>query len=63
MTEGARTAVLYTKVSTKGQAEGSYRLRQQIEALRGWAGAEVYEVLLRPLGVEPYGSGRSLDDA
>jgi hypothetical protein len=55
--------MLYTKVIAKGQAEGSYRLRQQIDALRGWAGAEVYEVLLRQLGVEPYGSGRSPDDA
>jgi hypothetical protein len=63
MTEGVRTAGLYTKVKAKGPAEGGYRLRQQIEALRGWAGAEVYEVPVRQLGVEPYGSGRSPDDA
>ncbi len=63
MTKGARTAVLYTKVKAKGQAEGGYSLRQQIEALSGWAGAEVYEVPVRQHGVEPYGSGRSTDDA
>jgi hypothetical protein len=53
----------YTKVSTKGQAEGGHRRRQQLEARRRWAGAEVYEVLVRQLGVEPYASGRSSDDA
>ena len=63
MTEGARTAVPYAKASTKGQAGGGHSLRQQIEALRGWAGAEGYEVPVRPLGAEPYGSGRSPEDA
>ena len=63
MTEGARTAVPYTKVKAKGQAECGYRLRQQIEALRGWAGAEVYEVSVGQLGVGPRRSGRNLDDA
>ncbi len=47
MTVEARTAVPRTKVSTKGQAGGGYRLRQQIEALRGWARVELYDVLLR----------------
>jgi site-specific DNA recombinase len=40
----ARTAVLYARVSTRGQAENGYSLRQQIEALRGWAEAEGYEI-------------------
>jgi hypothetical protein len=55
--------VPYTKLSTKGQAGGGYSLRQQIEALHGWEAAEGYEVPVRPLGVEPYGSGRSAEDA
>jgi hypothetical protein len=38
MTEGARTAVPYTKAKAKGRAEGGYRMRQQLEALRGRAG-------------------------
>jgi hypothetical protein len=63
MTEGARTAVPHTKASTKGQAGGDHSLRQQIQALRGWEGAKGYEVPVRPLGVEPFGSGRSPDDA
>jgi hypothetical protein len=63
MTEGARTAVPYSHASTKGQAGDGYRLRQQIETLLGWAGAEVYEIPVRQFGVEPYGSGRSPDDA
>lgn len=44
MTKEARTAVLYARVSTRGQAESGYSLRQQIEALRGWAEADGYEV-------------------
>jgi hypothetical protein len=63
MTVEARPAVPYTKLSTKGQAGGGYSLRQQIEALHGWEAAEGYEVPVRPLGVEPYGSGRSAEDA
>jgi site-specific DNA recombinase len=39
-----KTAVLYARVSTRGQAETGYSLRQQIEALRGWAEAEGYEI-------------------
>jgi hypothetical protein len=63
MTEGARTAVPYAKAGTKGQAGGGHGLRQQTEALRGWEGAEGYEVLVRQLGAEPYGPGRSPEDA
>ena len=63
MTEGARTAVPYAKASTKGQAGGGHGLRQQIQALRGWAEAEGYEVPVRQPGAEPYGPGRSPDDA
>jgi hypothetical protein len=63
MTVEARTAVPYTKVKATGQAEGGYRLREQIEALIGWPEAEGYKVLVWPLGVERYGSGRSADDA
>jgi site-specific DNA recombinase len=40
-----RRAVLYARVSTKGQAEHGYSLRQQIEALRDHAHNEGYEVL------------------
>jgi site-specific DNA recombinase len=39
-----KSAVLYARVSTKGQAESGYSLRQQVEALRGWAAAEGYEI-------------------
>jgi hypothetical protein len=54
---------VFHKVKAKGQAEGSNLLCQQIEALHGWVAAKFYEVPVRPLGVEPYGSGRSPDDA
>jgi hypothetical protein len=40
MTEGARTAVPYSRASTKEQAGDGYRLRQQIETLLGWSEAE-----------------------
>jgi site-specific DNA recombinase len=46
-------------VSTRGQAEEGYSLRQQIEALRTWCGSEGYEVLEE---VEDKGySGASLE--
>src|SRR3712207_4119911 len=45
MTEGTRTAILYARVSSRGQAEDGYSLRQQMEALRGWTDAEGYDVL------------------
>ncbi len=38
-------AVLYARVSTRGQAEKGYSLRQQMEALRDHAAREGYEVL------------------
>jgi hypothetical protein len=55
--------VPYTKVKATGQSEDGYRLREQIESLLGWPEAEGYKVLVWPLGVEHYGSGRSLNDA
>jgi hypothetical protein len=33
-TESGRSAVLYARVSTRGQAEQGYSLRQQIETLQ-----------------------------
>lgn len=39
-----KTAVLYARVSTRGQAENGYSLRQQFEALREWAEAEGCEI-------------------
>ena len=53
-----RTAVLYARVSTRGQAEEGYSLRQQAEALRAWAKIEGYEVLEE---VEDAASGASLE--
>jgi site-specific DNA recombinase len=53
-----RMAVLYARVSTRGQAEEGYSLRQQLEALRGWAETEGYEVLDE---VEDAASGASLE--
>ncbi len=38
-------AVLYARVSTRGQADKGYSLRQQLDALRGYALQEGYEVL------------------
>ena len=40
-----KRAVLYTRVSTREQAEHGYSLRQQLEALREYASREGYEVL------------------
>jgi site-specific DNA recombinase len=45
MSESGRRAVLYARVSTRGQAEEGYSLRQQIEALQAWCEHEGYEVL------------------
>jgi DNA invertase Pin-like site-specific DNA recombinase len=44
-TENGRRAVLYARVSTRGQAEEGFSLRQQIETLREWCEREGYEVL------------------
>ena len=38
-------AVLYARVSTDEQARSGYSLAQQLEALRGYAEREGYEVL------------------
>jgi site-specific DNA recombinase len=54
---GARTTVLYARVSTKGQADEGYSLRQQIEALRRWAEAEGCEVLAAVEDVGHSGAG------
>ncbi len=50
--------MLYARVSTRGQAEEGYSLRQQAEALRAWAKIEGYEVLEE---VEDAASGASLE--
>ena len=38
-------AIIYARVSTRGQAEKGYSLRQQLEALREYAEHEGFEVL------------------
>ncbi len=53
-----RTAVLYARVSTDEQARSGYSLAQQIEALRGYAAREGYEVLEEV--TDPGWSGASL---
>jgi hypothetical protein len=63
MTEGARTSVPYTRASTKGQTDGGYSPRQQIESLLGWPESENHEVPVGQLGAESRGPGRSPDDA
>jgi site-specific DNA recombinase len=42
---GPKTAILYARVSTDEQARSGYSLAQQLEALRGYATSEGYEVL------------------
>ena len=42
---GPKRAILYARVSTDEQARSGYSLAQQIEALRGYAAREGYEVL------------------
>jgi len=42
---GAKTAILYARVSTDEQARSGYSLAQQMEALRQYAAQEGYEVL------------------
>jgi site-specific DNA recombinase len=54
-----KVAILYARVSTRGQAEGGFSLRQQLEALREWCAREGYEILEE---VEDAGhSGASLE--
>ena len=56
---GPKRAVLYARVSTDEQARSGYSLAQQLEALKGYAAREGYEVLE---GVrDPGQSGASLE--
>jgi site-specific DNA recombinase len=56
---GPEKAVLYARVSTEEQARSGYSLAQQMEALRGYAAREGYEVLEEV--VDPGQSGASLE--
>ena len=56
---GARTAILYARVSTDEQARSGYSLAQQIGALREYAAREGYEVLEEVS--DPGQSGASLE--
>lgn len=58
-TDGPR-AVVYARVSTQEQTKG-FSIRQQLEALRGWCGAEGYEVLEECS--DPGDSGQHLERA
>jgi len=55
---GAKTAILYARVSTDEQARSGYSLRQQIERLRECATSEGYEVLEEV--IDPGVSGATL---
>jgi site-specific DNA recombinase len=57
--EGSKKAVLYARVSTEEQAKNGYSLAQQLEALRGYAAHEGYEVLEEV--TDPGQSGASLE--
>ncbi len=56
---GPKRAILYARVSTDEQARSGYSLAQQIEALRGYATSEGYEVLEEV--ADPGQSGASLE--
>src|SRR4028119_584907 len=56
---GSRRAILYARVSTDEQARSGYSLAQQMEALRGYAAREGYEVLEEV--ADPGQSGASLE--
>ncbi len=56
---GAKTAILYARVSTDEQARSGYSLAQQIEALREYAAREGYRVLEEV--IDPGQSGASLE--
>src|SRR4028119_1025282 len=56
---GSRRAILYARVSTDEQARSGYSLAQQMEALRGYAAREGYEVLEEVR--DPGQSGASLE--
>src|ERR671929_320964 len=56
---GSKKAILYARVSTEEQARSGYSLSQQLEALRGYAAQEGYEVLEEV--TDPGQSGASLE--
>src|SRR3954453_12857165 len=56
---GRKRAVLYVRVSTQEQARSGYSLAQQMEALRGYAGREGYEIFEE--ATDPGQSGASLE--
>jgi site-specific DNA recombinase len=56
---GPKRAVLYARVSTDEQVRSGYSLAQQLEALRGYAATEGYEVLEEVQ--DPGQSGASLE--
>ena len=56
---GPKKAILYARVSTDEQARTGYSLAQQLEALRGYATREGYEVLEEVM--DPGQSGASLE--
>ncbi len=56
---GPKRAVLYARVSTDEQARSGYSLAQQLEALRGYAAREGYQVLEEV--ADPGQSGASLE--
>src|ERR687894_2201170 len=55
---GPKRAILYARVSTAEQVRSGYSLAQQLEALRGYAAQEGYEVLEEV--TDPGQSGASL---
>ena len=55
---GPKRAILYARVSTNEQARSGYSLAQQMEALRGYAAREGYEILEEV--ADPGQSGASL---
>jgi site-specific DNA recombinase len=56
---GSKRAILYARVSTEEQVRSGYSLAQQLEALRGYAAQEGYEVLEEV--IDPGQSGASLE--
>ena len=57
MTEGAGTAVPCARGGAKGQADGGYGPRRQIDALLRWPEAEGHEVPLGRTAQNPMGPG------
>ena len=57
--DGTKRAIIYDRVSTDEQARSGYSLAQQLEALRGYADREGYEVLEEVS--DPGQSGASLE--